>query len=80
MSPSETANTLRGIARQRVVPITGDLVLRAWEIQQDFQLSYWDALIIAAEKGAGCETVWSEDLSDGRKYGAVTVHNPFAKG
>ena len=78
--PSEAANSLRGIARQKVVPLTGDLVFRAVDIQQEFQLSYWDALIIAAAEIAGCATVWSEDLSDGQKYGDVTVRNPFAGG
>ena len=78
--PSEAANTLRGIARQKVVPLTGDLVFRAVDIQREFQLSYWDALIIAAAESAGCAIVWSEDLLDGQQYGAVTVRNPFARG
>ena len=69
--------SLRTLACLRVVPLTGDLVFRAIELQGEHQLSYWDALIVAAAEGADCATLWSEDLSDGRVYGTVTVRNPF---
>lgn len=61
----------------RVVEISAALVLRALQIKEEFELSYWDSLIIAAAEHAGCETVWSEDLNDGQAYDKVTVHNPF---
>jgi len=70
---------LRALSCLHVVPLTGELVFRAIEIQGEHQLSYWDALIVAAAEGAGCETLWSEDLSDGRAYGSVTVRNPFRR-
>ena len=79
MTPAVAAEHLRGIASLHVVPLTGELVFRAIEIQGEHQLSYWDALIVAAAEGAGCETLWSEDLSDGRAYGSVTVRNPFRR-
>jgi hypothetical protein len=43
-----------------------------------FQLSYWDAAILAAAKQMGCRTVYSEDLNAGQNYDGVTVINPFA--
>ncbi len=61
-----------------VIDISSSLVLRAIEMQEEFQLSYWDSLIIAAAEFASCYTVWSEDLNDGQRYGSVTVRNPFA--
>ena len=61
-----------------VIDISSSLVLRAIEMQEEFQLSYWDSLIIAAAEFASCDTVWSEDLNDGQRYGSVTVRNPFA--
>lgn len=61
-----------------VIDISSSLVLRAIEMQEEFQLSYWDSLIIAAAEFASCDTVWSEDLNDGQHYGSVTVRNPFA--
>ena len=61
----------------RVVEISAALVLRALQIKEEFELSYWDSLIIAAAEHAGCGTVWSEDLNDGQAYGRVIVRNPF---
>lgn len=42
-----------------------------------FQISYWDAAIIAAARASGCTEVLSEDLNDGQDYGGVRVVNPF---
>jgi predicted nucleic acid-binding protein len=44
---------------------------------EEWKISYWDALIVAAAHSAGCQLVISEDLSDGAKYGSVRVENPF---
>lgn len=52
-------------------------VLSALELRERFQVSYWDAAIIAAAGELGCGTIYSEDLSDGQNYGGVKVVNPF---
>jgi predicted nucleic acid-binding protein len=58
--------------------ITPALFRAAVDIQQRFQLSYWDAAILAAAKQMGCRTVYSEDMNAGQNYDGVTVINPFA--
>ena len=75
---ADALDEIRRCSRFRVVEISSSLVLRAIEIQSEYQLSYWDSLIIAAAEFATCEIVWSEDLNDGQRYGAVVVRNPFA--
>ena len=42
------------------------------------QLSFWDALILAAASAAGCGVVLSEDLNPGQLILGVRVENPFA--
>ncbi len=42
------------------------------------QLSFWDALILAAAAAAGCGVVLSEDLKPGQLILGVKVENPFA--
>lgn len=44
-----------------------------------FRLAYWDATIIEAARALGCDTVLSEDLSEGQDYSGVKVVNPFRK-
>jgi predicted nucleic acid-binding protein len=60
-------------------PVDHQLVRIAIEQSGRFQISYWDAAILAAAEALGCETVYSEDLSDGELYGNVRVVNPFRK-
>jgi predicted nucleic acid-binding protein len=45
-----------------------------------FKISYWDAAIIEAARMMECDTVLSEDLSDGQSFGGVRVRNPFRRG
>jgi predicted nucleic acid-binding protein len=57
--------------------LTPALFRAAVEMHQRFQLSYWDAAILAAAKQMGCQTVFSEDLNHGQQYDGVSVINPF---
>ncbi len=52
-------------------------VLSALQLKERFQVSYWDAVIIAAAHELGCSRIYSEDLSHGQDYDGVTVVNPF---
>lgn len=52
-------------------------LLRAAQLHREFKTSWWDALIIHSATELGCSVLWSEDLAHGRKYGSVTVRNPF---
>jgi predicted nucleic acid-binding protein len=59
--------------------LTPALFRAALALQQRFQLSYWDAAILAAAKQMGCHTVFSEDLNHGQNYDGVSVLNPFTQ-
>ncbi len=50
---------------------------RAWHVENCFHLSYWDSLIVAAEREAGYERLLSEYLQDGQDLDGVRVVNPF---
>ncbi len=60
-----------------VVQIDLELVDEAIAGSRQWNLSYWDALIVTAASSAGCRALLSEDLADGTTYGAVRVENPF---
>jgi predicted nucleic acid-binding protein len=61
-----------------ILELTPNLVRAAIDIHQRFQVSYWDAAILAAAKQMGCRKVYSEDLNAGQNYDGVTVIDPFA--
>ena len=57
-------------------PEPSDL-LSAIDIQNQFRISFWDAMVINSAKRLGCRTLWTEDLNHGQTYAGVLVRNPF---
>jgi predicted nucleic acid-binding protein len=45
--------------------------------QDRYQISFWEAMIVASAIQLDCERIWSEDLNPGQVYDAVTVMSPF---
>ena len=68
------------LSHLEVVEIDYDLVIRAVGIQEAFQPNYWDGLILAAAERAGCDTLYSEDLSHRQEYAGIECINPVAGG
>ena len=79
LEPEETEAILHALLEYPVLSLTGELVLDAVVIQRRYEISYWDAAIIAAARELGCELLYSEDLNPGQDYGGVVVRNPFAQ-
>jgi predicted nucleic acid-binding protein len=81
LDPAVDRATARGyvqtLLQWKPVGTDATLLERAWRAQDQFRLSWWDALILAAAQEAGCTALVTEDLQDGRSYGGVTVVNPF---
>jgi predicted nucleic acid-binding protein len=66
------------IAGCDVVALEPRVVEKAMEVEAQGQISYWDALIVAAALLSGCDTLYTEDLEHGRTFdGQLTVVNPF---
>lgn len=77
LDAEETKAILHALLEFPALPVTSELVLDAFQIQQRYQISYWDAAIIAAAHELGCETLYTEDLNDGQLYAGVMARNPF---
>ncbi len=61
----------------RIQTMTTRVFLEAVAISQRFQLSYWDAAILASAHAMGCDAVYSEDMSTAQDYDGLRVINPF---
>jgi len=46
-------------------------------LSRDHNIAFYDALIVAAALEAGCDTLFTEDMQHGRKFGRLTIVNPF---
>ena len=58
-------------------PAAEALFEEAWSLQDEYSVSWWDALVLAAAQLSDCRTLLSEDFQHGREYGSVRVANPF---
>ena len=77
LTDTQALGFLKSIDSFPVQPVTQELFHSAVSISRRFQLSYWDGAILAAARAAGCDAVYSEDLSSEQDYDGLRVINPF---
>jgi predicted nucleic acid-binding protein len=56
---------------------TADTVLRASDIADLAQISFWDALIFASAEQSGATQLYSEELNNGQSIVGIEVVNPL---
>ena len=67
-----TASAMFSVVTTEFVDITEALL-----VQSEHKLQFWDAVLWATSRRAGCSTLFSEDVQDGRALGGVSIRNPF---
>ena len=77
ISHADAKRHVLDLRRLATVPVTLDVVDLALDLTERYRIAYWDAAILAAATLGECDTVLTEDLSDGQAYGDVRVVNPF---
>jgi predicted nucleic acid-binding protein len=68
---------IRNLLAWRPVRVDGEILEEAWNIQERYQLSFRDSLIVAAAKAASCRYLLTEDLQADQDLDGVFVVNPF---
>jgi predicted nucleic acid-binding protein len=79
LSAQASAQVISGFRYWRVHTPQADDVIAAIRLQQQFQIAFWDAMIVQSALQLGCSVLWSEDLNAGQRYRLTQVHNPFAR-
>jgi predicted nucleic acid-binding protein len=59
------------------IETTPQEIKRAFRIEDEARIGFWDALIVAAAIKAGATRILSEDLNPGQTIAGVLVENPF---
>jgi predicted nucleic acid-binding protein len=54
-----------------------EIIERGIDVSIIAQISFWDALIIAAAEYAKCSEIVTEDLNDGQIINGIRIRNPF---
>lgn len=77
LKPEEARAVVQALWAWQPVAADPRLFLTAWAVQDQFGLSWWDALIVAAARLAGCSHLLTEDLQHGQDLDGIRVVNPF---
>ncbi len=79
IEPLMAKDMVHSFRNYEVVRVVPDLIEDAIDISILNQLSFWDALIVAAAESARCENILTEDLNHGQVIRGVRVKNPFVR-
>ncbi|MBN2383083.1 PIN domain-containing protein [bacterium] len=77
LTAAEVMRIITSLSPVPAVELDRVLVFRAVDTSIRYQISYWDALIVAAAERMKCSQIFSEDLSHGQYYHTIQVLNPF---
>lgn len=61
-----------------VVSADRSTLVNAMEAVEEHRLSFWDAMIWAVARRAGCSAVLSQDMQDGQRLGGIEFLDPFS--
>ena len=54
-------------------------IKRAFQIEDEARIGFWDALIVAAAIRSGATRILSEDLNPGQLIAGIRIENPFLR-
>jgi predicted nucleic acid-binding protein len=52
-------------------------VMSAVHLQRRYKLAWYDAMILNSALESGCSVFWTEDFSDGQRFGDLVIRNPY---
>jgi predicted nucleic acid-binding protein len=78
LKPVSAREMVEDLSQWRPVDTSLGLIQQAWQWIDAAQLSYWDALIVAAAQRSGARYLLSEDFQAGRHYDTIEILDPFA--
>lgn len=77
LDSGEARRDVRSLMAWRPISMDGRVIDGAWLIQDQYKVSWWDALIVSAAQLAECRYLLSEDLQENQQLGLLKIVNPF---
>ena len=77
LPPEQARLQVSRLGQWRVHRPSVEDVLKAIELHREHAVSFWDGLILRSAQASQCSVLWSEDLSNGERWGNLEVRNPF---
>jgi predicted nucleic acid-binding protein len=77
LAPEVARQDVRLLFSWQPIHLDARVLEGAWRLQDRYQLSWWDALIVSAAHAAKCDYLLTEDLKENQRLENVRVINPF---
>jgi len=80
LASGDAASHLHGVLRP-FLEVNSSIALyeAGLAIQQRYQISWYDSLIVAAADEVGCSVLYTEDLQRGSKINGIRIEDPSLK-
>ena len=78
LSKKDARDDIKAFEAWNPLPVDNKVIENAWNIQDRYQFSWWDSLILSAAQIQGCGFLLSEDLQHKQVAGDVRIINPFS--
>lgn len=77
-SPSEVQSLLtRWSKAYEVVETSLGIIASAVDLNSEYPISFWDAVVLSSATSANCQILLTEDMDHGWMWSGVTIVNPF---
>ncbi len=80
LSKGLARSDIRALTVWQPLVVSTALIESAWEIQDRYEYSWWDTLIISSALLLDCAYLFSEDMQHEQNIGSLTIINPFLVG
>ena len=77
LSKLEARKLLQKYSNWNVVLNDPSMISQASEIEESYNISFWDALIVSAAYSQNVPTILTEDLTHGQIIEGILIENPF---
>ena len=77
LSKLEARKLLQKYSNWNVVLNDPSMISQASEIEESYNISFWDALIVSAAYSQNVPTILTEDLNQGQIIEGILIKNPF---
>lgn len=77
IKPILVKGIMHGFENMEVVTIGIDLINNAIDASIQYQISFWDSLVVVSAESAKCQYLLTEDLNEGQIIRNVRIRNPL---
>jgi predicted nucleic acid-binding protein len=77
VKPILVKGMIHGFQNMEVVTVGSDLINEAIDTSIQYQISFWDSLVVVSAETAKCQYLVTEDLNEGQVIRNVKIQNPM---